>query len=152
VCCLGIDNDGDHNDGIDNNGIDNNGIDNNGIDNNGIDNNGDGVDGECGGSSTSPLSQFTCLAATPTSPIRAGSSRRVTANPPAAIAPVDTTAYRLSDTTAYRLSDTPAYHLSDTTEPALKKQRVATSTEESDRVWTQESESTEESDLASHLL
>jgi hypothetical protein len=93
--------DGDRNDGIDNNGIDNNGdcVD-------GIDNSGDGVDGECGGPSTSPLSQSTCLAATPTSPIRAGpvhhSSRRVTAKPPAAIAPVDTTANHLSDTTAYR--------------------------------------------------
>jgi hypothetical protein len=86
--------------------------------------------------------QSTYLAATPTSPIRAGSSRRVTAKPPAAIVPVDatanhlsdttanplsdTTANRLSDTTANPLSDTTANRLSDTTEPALKKQRLAT--------------------------
>jgi hypothetical protein len=35
-----------------------------------IDNNGDGVDGECGGPSISPLSHSTCLAVPPTSPIR----------------------------------------------------------------------------------
>jgi hypothetical protein len=99
-------NDGVDNDGIDNNGIDNNGIDNNGIDNNGIDNidiNGDGVDSECGGLSTSPLCQSNCLAATPTSTIRAGSSRRVIADPPAN-PPVDPTANPPVDPTAYHLS------------------------------------------------
>jgi hypothetical protein len=77
------------------------------VHNNGVHNNGDGVDSECDGHSTLPLCQPNCLAATPTSPMRVGSSRRVTANP-----------------TAYQLVDPTTHHISDTTQPALKKQRL----------------------------
>jgi hypothetical protein len=77
------------------------------VHNNGVHNNGDGVDSECDVHSTLPLCQPNCLAATPTSPMRVGSSRRVTANP-----------------TAYQLVDPTTHHISDTTQPALKKQRL----------------------------
>jgi hypothetical protein len=133
--------DDDHNNGVANNGVANNGVANNGVANNGVHNNGvannvDGVDSECGGPSTSPLCQSNCLA--PTSPIRAGSSRRVIANrgvnPAVDTRLSDRTAYHLVDPTAYHLVDTTpvdttAYHLVDTTQPASKKQRVAPPTE-----------------------
>ena len=46
------------------------------VHNNGVHNNGDGVDSECDVHSTLPLCQPNCLAPTPTSPMRVGSSRR----------------------------------------------------------------------------